>query len=212
VLKLQGKGELHKGMGLVDPIERDLSRAVSAKRFNPRTWEEKEAGWESLQHLKALRRQLEERGLLLREPQRRQATLGPVLVVALVLGLGLLRLIHGWLVGRPIGFLLLLCLALMGMGVLFASQPPRRTARGEELLERRRRGIQGRTQRRELEAALAAVAVLGLVALPPAQADSIRLLITPVSGRLGGEGGASGDGGGCGGGGGGGGGCGGCGG
>jgi uncharacterized protein (TIGR04222 family) len=170
LVRLKTRGDGHKGTGLADPIERDVSLAVTAKRFHPRTWEARDAGWASLQRLQSLQQHLEERGLLLRDPQRHQARRAPLLVLAPLLGLGLLRLIHGALAGRPIGFLLLLCFALVGACVLVVNHPPRRTARGEQLLRRVRRGVAVRTLASGQEEALAGVAVLGLGTLQPAAA------------------------------------------
>ena len=206
LVRLQDRQDVHKGTGLADPIERDVSLAVTAKRFHPRTWEAQDAGWLSLQQLRSLQLLLEERGLLLRDPQRRQARRAPLLVLAPLLGLGVLRLIHGALAGRPIGVLLLLCFALIGACVLVENHPPRRTARGEALLRRARQRVAGRSQGSGSQETVAAVAMLGLAALPAAEAVPLMNLIAP-SGGHGGDGGG-GDGGG--GGGGGGGGCGGC--
>ncbi len=45
LVRRQDRGALHKGTGLADAIERDVSLAVAAKRFHPRMWEVQEARW-----------------------------------------------------------------------------------------------------------------------------------------------------------------------
>ena len=199
LVRLQTRGELHRGTGLADPIERDVSLAVTAKRFHPRTWETRDAGWASLQLLQTLQQHQEERGLLLRDPQRRQARRAPLLVLAPLLALGVLRLLHGALAGRPFGFLLLLCFALVGGCVLVVNHPPRRTARGEALLRRARQGVAGRSQGSGSQETVAAVAMLGLAALPAVEAVPLMNLIAPSGGLDGDGGGGDGGGGGCGG-------------
>lgn len=201
LLGLRQRGVLEQGPQLADPIERDVAMAVQAKRFRPAAWAGEEASVESQGRLRELQGQLEAQGLLLTPERRRQAALAPLLAIGPVLALGLLRLQQASLSGRPSGFLQVLFLLLALITWCLVLGAPRRSSRGElmvQALVRRERG-RGR-QGREPQAAadLVAFAVLGVAALSATEAIAHNALLAVDAAAGAGDGGG-GCGGGCGG-------------
>jgi uncharacterized protein (TIGR04222 family) len=156
--------------------------------------------------LKRLGRVLQNRGLVLSERRQRLAWWGQTLLLAPVLGLGLVRLLRSLAAGRPVGFLLLE-LALIGILLIgVARNPLHATWEGERLVRHAKRQEQQRRAAGQPDLAHAC-ALFGIAALPAALA--LQLVPPPPPPAVSG-GAASGDGGGGGGCGGGCGGCGGC--
>ena len=148
---------------------------------------------------------------LISSPERAKFARVVAWLPAVVLVIGLARLINGILLGRPAGFLvieLLITVVLLAFGHGLVSQPLR-TSAGKELANRFKKRTSSTVSAwakacpgTVRTAAMANVAVLGLVAYPDPAISSILRIHTVSAGSSGGDASSSG-GGGCGGGGGG---------
>jgi uncharacterized protein (TIGR04222 family) len=85
-----------------------------------------------------LRDRLERDGLLVTDEQRRAARTGPLLLLALA-AFGAVRLYAGVANARPVGFLLIATVALGAIGALQLFRFPRRTRKGNAVLQAMRR-------------------------------------------------------------------------
>ena len=120
-------------------------------------------------------------GLLVEERRHRRAR-GAVLVVGLaVLALGVLRLGQGWLAGHPIGYLTMLCVVQVFLSLGMGQTPPRATRRGEAVVARQRRAVHTWLPGESLDLRLMALAVLGVAALPAAEAAALAPLVPELA-------------------------------
>ena len=200
LVHLRERGDLDQAWALSDPIERDLSLAVQAGRPQLADW----PGHTSAQRLDDLKQRLSQLGLLVEERRQRRARRAVLTATIPVLVLGVLRLAQGWQAGRPIGFLAVLCVIQLLLSVGAAQGMPRLSRRGEAWLARQQQAVHPWTPDAALEPRLMALAVLGVAALPAAEATALAPLLQSLPPEAGGGAAADG-GGGCGGGG-----CGGC--
>ncbi len=129
-----------------------------------------------------------------------------------VLAVGMTKVVIGIQRERPVGFLFLLCLFVLGAALFFGLRKPHRTPRGDTALERlRRRNEALRTSVCANASVLAgsdvalAVGLFGVTALTGTQFEDLQRALMPAPSTGGDGGGGSSCGGGCGGGG-----CGGC--
>ena len=91
------------------------------------------------QHLQSL-------GLLLQSDDRWKLSIAQGTVFAVVLAIGVYKIGLGVQRGRPVGFLLLLCLLTLTLLLLFVSRSPRRTRLGDRALKMLRAGNMGLRQ------------------------------------------------------------------
>jgi len=128
-----------------------------------------------------LQQRLAEQGLVINACRLRLARGVPCLILGAVLVVGLVRLQQGLLAQRPVGYLLTVCLALMGVLVALWWRGPRhRTARGERLLGQLGARFHGQPPTPEPEHLLPAFAVLGLPVVPVGLAMGLAPLLAPV--------------------------------
>lgn len=128
-----------------------------------------------------LQRRLAELGLVIDARRLWLARCVPCLILGAVLVVGLMRLHQGLLAQRPVGYLLMICLALMGVLVgLWWRRPRHRTARGDRLLRQLGGRYHGQPPIPEPEHLLPAFAVLGLPVVPVSLAMGLVPLLAPV--------------------------------
>jgi hypothetical protein len=111
--------------------------------------------------------------------------------------LGIARLAHGISLGKPIGFLTILLIAVFATGLLFINSPLRRSRYGDEVFTRLSKQATDKSTDNGL---LQAVALTGISALTGTAWANVIPIIKPQGDNSGGCGGSGCGGGGCGGG------------
>jgi uncharacterized protein (TIGR04222 family) len=128
-----------------------------------------------------LQRRLAALGLVIDARRLGLARCVPCLILGSVLVVGLVRLQRGLLAQRPVGALLTVCLALMGVLVaLWWRRPRHRTVRGDRLLRQLGGHYHGKSPTPEPEHLLPAFAVHGLAVVPVSLAMGLAPLLAPV--------------------------------
>lgn len=151
----------------------------------------------------AIRDRLRQLGLLVMPNQSIKAQIYPAVILVCVLALGIAKIGVGISRGRPVGFLVMMCLVLSVVGLCFLLVPVHRSRYGDQVLQEIRSRIPSTPVRHADPQLPLAFALMGAAILPTDTFADLKQIFTPVS--SGGDGGGGGcGGGGCGGG------CGGC--
>jgi uncharacterized protein (TIGR04222 family) len=185
----------------LSPVEQIVANAI---KLDGQINKVRSAGTQSMN---IIRDRLQQLDLLVSQAQLRKAQTYPAILIAALLGLGIAKIWVGMARGRPVGYLVTMCIiiALIGFGLWLT--PIHRSRYGDRVLKdlhTRVRSTVGHSTDAHLPLAFA---LLGAVVLPNDIFADLKQVVTPVSSN-GDGGGGGGDGGG--GGGGCGGGCGGC--
>lgn len=108
---------------------------------------------------------LAEQGLIINAAQSHKMRLYPTLLILLSLGLGCMKIAVGISRGRPVGFLVVLCIILAIVASFFYAAPPHRTKNGDRLLQKLKQAA--RADRAELAGSelVMAVALVGSASL-----------------------------------------------
>jgi uncharacterized protein (TIGR04222 family) len=198
------------------PIEQDVMRAIGV---DARLGKIRSAVKQATDRVRERLIMLE---LLMSPQQDQKARRFSMLPILGLLVLGIAKIIVGLSRGKPVGFLVTMCIVLLIIGLCFGSVPTYRSRYGDRVIKsiRSRMSQKGSTLNDPLDPELPLIfAVMGMTVLPDAMFGDLKRSLKPQSsgngggsyGDSGGGDSGSGDsGGGCGGGGCGGGGCGGC--
>lgn len=162
-----------------------------------------------------IRARLQQMNLLVSPGQAIQAQVFPALIIFAVLGLGLVRVNLGIARGRPVGYLMAMCIVVAVIGISFCLFPVHRSRLGDRVLQQLKSQFpKGTTFASDDPELPLAFALLGSSILPPDTFSHLIPIIAPSNsggggdlGWSGSDGGGGDGGGGCGGGGCGGGGC-----
>ncbi|MFN9244646.1 MAG: TIGR04222 domain-containing membrane protein [Cyanobacteriota bacterium] len=178
------------------PIERAVANAIasSGQIDDVRSATTRQTG--------AIRDRLRQLGLLVMPNQSIKAQIYPAVILVGLLALGIAKIGVGISRGRPVGFLVMMCLVLSVAGLCFLFVPVHRSRYGDQVLQEIRSRIPSAPVRHADPQLPLAFALLGAAILPTDTFADLKQMFTPVS--SGGDGGGGCGGGGCGGG------CGGC--
>jgi uncharacterized protein (TIGR04222 family) len=196
ILKLQ---EPRKALS--NPLEQAVANAIAS-------YEHIEAVRSATTHqINVLRDRLRQLGLLVSPNQSLKAQMVPSVVMACLLALGIAKIVVGISRGKPVGFLVMMCIVLSVIGLCLWLVPVHRSRYGDQVLQDIRSRISTAAVSYADPQLPLAFALLGVAVLPNDLFADLKQVLTPgSSGGYGGGGdGSSGcGGGGCGGG------CGGC--
>lgn len=159
-----------------------------------------------IQGIVVIRDRLCQLNLLVSPSQSSKAQTYPAVLIASLVGLGITKILVGISRGKPVGFLLMMCIVMSVIGLCFWLLPLHRSRYGDQVLHdiisRVRPTVVSHTDP-DLPLAFA---LLGLATLPNDMFADLKKVFTPVSsggdgggGGCGGGGGSGGGGGGCGG-------------
>jgi uncharacterized protein (TIGR04222 family) len=156
---------------------------------------------------------LQSRGLVMTRDAARRATTQPILVAALAIVIGVIKIVVGISRDRPVGYLTVLCLVSLLVSVFVLGRPPLRSRRGDVALDRlkqtwiNRKLIKGNLSALPTAEFVTIVGVVGIAALAGTELAELHKSVLRENDGGSSGGCSGGGGGGCGGGGGG---CGGC--
>lgn len=195
ILTLKGSVE-----ELSHPVEQAVANAIASDGRIDRV----RSGLTQAIAIDVIRDQLRQLDLLVSRNQSSKAQTYPALLIACLLGLGITKILVGISRGKPVGYLLMMCIVVAIIGLGFWLTPAHRSRYGDRVLQDLRTRVRSTVVSHTDPHLPLAFALFGMAILPNDMfADLKKLFIIDGGGGGNGGGGGGGDGGG-------GGGCGGC--
>jgi uncharacterized protein (TIGR04222 family) len=152
--------------------------------------------------IEVVRDRLRQLGLLVSPNQALKAQKYPAVILACLLALGIAKIIVGISRGKPVGFLVIMCIILSVIGACFWLVPVHRSRYGDQVLQDIRSRISSAAVSDADPQLPLAFALMGAAILPTEAFADLKQVLTPGSGggyRGGGDGSSGCGGGGCGG-------------
>jgi uncharacterized protein (TIGR04222 family) len=179
---------------LAHPVEQEVAKAIQLYGFIdsiPKS---------NYYSSSTIRDRLQNWDLLVKPQQAFIAKLYPTLLIACLLGLGIAKILIGLSRGKPVGFLIVMCVIIAIAGLFFSQKKIHRSRYGDRFLNNLRNHLPSKVFSLNDAQLPFVVALLSVVILPNDAFGELKSLLTPVSSSGGdGSGDGSGGDGGCGG-------------
>lgn len=124
--------------------------------------------------------------LLVSEEQSPKVKNYPALLIVALLGLGIAKVLVGISRGKPVGYLIAMCVGVIVMALYFWQSPPHRSRYGDRVLADLRTHVSPKVASPTDPQFPLQFAIFGIIALPNSGLAELRELLTPVPSSNGG--------------------------